>query len=203
MNRAGLISGVVLVLLGTVFLIGGCAGKSPKVGYYSLVPMAAELDEARGEPLSIEVGPVSLPEALSREQIVTRSGANRIIINPYHRWAGSLDRDLTSVLMQNLAISLKTGRVSGFGKTPMGQADYRVILDVQQFDGTPGESVTLKATWTILNQKQKKVVAVRQSNLKETLAGPGFEELVHGQSHLVEKLSLEIVRELIQLSRGG
>ncbi len=198
---------LVSLLLGLMLVAAGCAGKPPGVRYYGLAPLvsaeAASPGALQGRHPSIEVGPVELPQALNREQLVTRSSAHRLIIHQSHRWAGSLDKDLTAVLVRNLSGLLGTDRVAPFGETPLEPADYRVMLNIEQFDGAPGESVTLKARWTILSPARKKILRVGRSDIREPLAGGGFEELVQGQSRAVGQLSREIARELAGVNRGG
>ncbi|BCR05005.1 lipoprotein [Desulfuromonas versatilis] len=178
----------------------GCASKSPGLHYYSLAPLIEVAAESKGDGLSVEVGPIKLPQALNREQIVTRSNANLVIVNTSHRWAAPLEKDLAAVMIQNLAGALGTARVAGFGQTPLGSADYRVLLDFQQFGGILGDSAILRSTWTIIAPGKKQVLAVRQSNLTESLTGDEVEALVAGLSRLLENLSREIALEISRLA---
>lgn len=129
-------------------MLAGCAGKSPKVTYYTLAPIAAA-GTASAEPLAIGVGPVDLPKALDRSQIATRVGPNRIDYDEFHRWAGTLDADILDVTAVNLSRLLGTDRVAVYPAAAAFPLDVRVLLDIVRFDSDANGSVTLDVRYTL------------------------------------------------------
>ena len=129
-------------------MLAGCVGKSPKVTYYTLAPIAAA-GTASSEPLAVAVGPVDLPRALDRAQIATRVSPNRIDYDEFHRWAGTLDADILAVTAVNLSRLLGTDRVAVYPAAAAFPIDVRILLDVIRFDSDATGSVTLDVRYTL------------------------------------------------------
>ncbi|MDT8444897.1 MAG: ABC-type transport auxiliary lipoprotein family protein, partial [Desulfuromonadales bacterium] len=93
------------VLISTCLAVAGCIGKqSPKVTYYSLLSMKQMGTHAAaqtGGDQRLGIGPISIPDALKRSQIVTRDAQNIYRFDEYHRWAGVLEKDIAYVLGDN------------------------------------------------------------------------------------------------------
>ena len=53
------------------------------------------------------------------------------------------------VLGDNVASELQSDRVAVYPAEAAFAVDYRITLEVLQFDGVPGDSVTLRARWAI------------------------------------------------------
>ncbi len=192
----------LFLLLATATLVAGCAGQAPPVRYYALSLSGQPATELAFRPeLSIEVGPVSLPEALNREQIVTRSGSNRLTIHDDHRWAAPLDKDLGALVTQELGRIFGSTRISLFGRPAAATPDLRLLLEVQRFDGALGEEAILQASWSLLRQQPKETLATGRQTFRRTPAGPAMDELVAAQSALVRQLSEAIARD-IAAARG-
>jgi uncharacterized lipoprotein YmbA len=150
--------------------------------------------------MALAVGPAHLPRILDRTQIVTRASANRLEISEFQRWGGPLDRELLRVLGDNLGRLLGTDRVSVYPAEPAFPVDYRITLEVQQFDGVPGEAVTLRSRWTILEPRESKAVGVGQFELRQPTEGGGYEALVAAHSEAIAALSREIAAALEELA---
>jgi uncharacterized lipoprotein YmbA len=176
-------------------LTAGCARGTRSEQFYALSPMAVPVGESHGAPAGpkITVGPVQLPEALRRPQIVTRIGANRLEVSEFHRWAGSLEGDVLRVVAENLGILLGTAQVARYPLVAGVEPDFRITLDIRQLDGRLGKSATLEAVWTVwLGAKGSEVAAGGKTVLSETVATDGYEALVAAYSRLLEALSREI-----------
>ncbi|MFP5240375.1 MAG: ABC-type transport auxiliary lipoprotein family protein, partial [Acidobacteriota bacterium] len=64
---------------------------------------------------------------------------------------------------------------------------------VLRFDGAPGQSAQLRASWSILDSHGELLVW-KSSTLQESVSGPGFDALAAAQSRLVSRLSQEIAQ---------
>ena len=129
-------------LLLLVLMLSACSSP-PRERFYTLdgpePPTAAE-----GAP-SIAVGPVSIPELVDRPQIVVRGGPNQVHIVEQARWAEPLKSAIARVVAANLATALG----ARLAAQRDGDADYRVILDVQRFDSAD-EGALIDAAWTVV-----------------------------------------------------
>ena len=89
-------------------VVAGCTGKTPQAVYYTLNVTkdadAALQATAPPQDILIGIGSVNFPDELDRPSIVTRSGLNRLEVNEFHRWGGSLKKNFTQVVMENISI---------------------------------------------------------------------------------------------------
>ena len=197
MNRR-LICCVVLGLLIMGFG-AGCTGTTPPAVYYVLSPIE-EAPEALSvglpEKFAIGIGPVKFPDELHRPSIVTRSGRNRMNINEFRRWGGSLEKNVTRVIEENLALLMKTDQVMARPWERHFKPDVRLALDIRQFDGRLGERVTLNTTWMIIGSGGDAPMVVRRSIIQEAVADDSYEALVDAQSRALAKLCREIAAML-------
>jgi len=125
--KAGL--GMVLLLL------TGCASSTPS-RHYMLNPLRAEGNVQAQEPCpSIGVGPIRLPEYLSRMQIVTRTSTNEVTLSYSDLWAESLSESVPRLLAENLSQLVCTKEVVFFPWRPSHVPDIRVEVEVLKMDG--------------------------------------------------------------------
>ena len=184
----------------TATLIGGCAGSSPPVEFYTLSPLIGLQQEphagAIGHDIAIGVGPMEIPKFLDRPQIVTRTSANRIEVSEFHRWGGSLHADFLRVLADNISILLGTNQVAVYPWGDRFDPTYRIALDVEQFEGRLGEYVQLDVTWTVTGREAGETLLVKKSKIREPVATEDYEALVAAKSRALAALSREIADEI-------
>ena len=188
----------------SLLLIGlaGCFGTSPNSVYYTLHPMenpAAEPMVAASGTLAVGIGPIKFPDELNRPAIVTRSGRNRLEVNEFHRWGGSLEKNVTRVMEENLVLLLKTDRVMARPWERYFQPDVRIALDIRQFDGRLGEYASLNATWMIIGPQDDAPLLVRRTIIQEAVTGEGYDALVDAQSRALAGLCRDIAKALSTL----
>jgi uncharacterized protein len=187
-------------LLLTLSLLTGCLG-SPRETYYTLSTNTAVTGttSANGEPAySIAVGPITLPEVVDRPQFVLRAGPNEVSIVELHRWAGPLKGEIPRIIADNLAVELNVKRVAAYPQSAGENADYRVLVDIQRFDSTMGESVTIDALWTI-KRVSDGVLRTGRSTVRESSPGGSYETMVAAHSRALATISHDIA-EAIRLS---
>ena len=200
-QRSAIILGAVLVML------AGCAS-SPPSKFYQLSSLQGQTqvarEGARDQSLIVAVGPVRIPDYLDRSQIVTRSGKNELTLAEFNRWAGSLEADVSRVLMEDISSLLPADRFFVVRWLPYLESElpvsYRVQLRIESFEGTPGDSVFLRAHW-VISAKGKDVLLKKESAISEQVKGSSYDALVEAMSKAVEKLSREIAEGI--MSAGG
>ena len=190
----------------TVMIVSGCAGISPPVTFYTL-DRALDTDASKAQSASagtacsgkgIAVGPVSWPRYLDQPRIVTRTGPNTLGFDEFHRWGGTLEDDFKRVLIKSLSDLLHTSKIADFRKTLRFTPDYRVELDIRQFDGQLGGEVILDAAWVIVVQKTGKGLELHDSTITKQMSGPDYAALAGASSLAVAGLSREISAELLK-----
>jgi len=133
--------------------LGGCFGaRSNPSQFYVLTSIAeAGAAEASGEPLDITVGlgPITMPDYLSRPQLVTRMGENEVAVSEYERWAGSFEQNLAESLGANLAVLLGTHDILAYPWYATASVKYAVSVGVVRFERTAQGGADLLAGWEI------------------------------------------------------
>lgn len=186
------------LLLGVLFFMVGCAS-TPQPRYYTLSALAPASTSASS--VSVSVGPVSVPAVVDRPQIVVNTGANQVRLDDLNRWAAPLQDSLSTVLSENLAGILGTPGVTVFPRESRADAQYRVAVDVQRFESTPGVSAVMEATWVVRRAKDGTARTGRTS-VREPVQDGSFDALAAAHSRAAGRLSADIA-DAVSVLRGG
>jgi uncharacterized lipoprotein YmbA len=185
----------------TISSLAGC-GTSSKETYYTLSSAAAVngATPVTGESgYSIAVGPITLPEVVDRPQFVLRAGPNEVSIVELHRWAGPLKSEISRTIADNLAADLKVRRVAAYPQSAGDNADYRVLVDIQRFESTLGESATIDALWTV-KRVSDGVLRTGRSTARESGSGGTYDALAAAHSRALTTISREIAEAIRSIS---
>lgn len=189
-----------LLLAAVFFVLAGCGGRSPAPNLYILSSIPedhAHVDKTGPTaPLLIGVGPVTVADYLNQPNLVTRSGDNELSRSPFEQWGGSLRRNVTAVLAENLGQLMSTEEVHLYPWQRFITIDYRVSVDIIRLDGIPGKEATLVARWNIVDERNSALVMTRRSTIVEPIETPGYAALVAAQSRTLAKLSRDIADSL-------
>ena len=168
-------------------LAAGCASSPAR--FYTL--SATATPSAAASKLSVAVGPVSVPAAVDRPQIVVSTSANQVTVDDFNRWAAPLQDNFARVVAENLVALLGSPRVTLFPQTLNADVDYRVQIEIRNFESAPGKSASLDAVWTVRQSKDGKTETGRTS-AREKVDGDGYEALAAAHSRGVARLSQDI-----------
>ena len=183
------------LIISTLILITGCVGASPQSTFYVLDGTTPAIQNEH--PLdkgSIGVGPVTLPDHLDRPQIVTRTGQNRIFVNEFDRWGGSLEQHFAETLTGNLSTILQTPRVTLYPWERPLRPDYQVFVSVRRFDGEMDKGITLDAVWQLVATDTNESKRTQQFTTFIPASGSGMTSYVEAQSTALEALSQDIAK---------
>lgn len=189
---------LVTLCLATGLLVA--CGSPPKERYYTLSSAASDAGAATKalSTTSIVVGPVSLPDRVDRAQLVVSVGPNRVAILEQERWAGPLKSEIARVVAENLSHELGSARVSTYPSTTSGDTAYQVVIDVQSFESSSGDAVTIDALWTIRRTSGTGAKTGR-STVREPAEGVGYDVLVGAHSRALAGMSREIAQAIRSL----
>jgi len=187
------------VLLFALVVAGaGCA--SPRSDFYTLNSTAKPVG-TRADT-SVSVGPVSVPAAVDRPQIVVRLEPNRVAIDEFHRWASPLQDAIARVVAENLSAMLGTPHVTVFSQPTGAGARYRVLVDVLRFESAPGEAATLDAVWTVRSTKDGTTRSGR-TTVSEPVPDREYATLAAAHSRALGRLSADLAGAIQGLSPAG
>ena len=183
-----------------VLMLSAC-GRTPPAKFYTLQPVEQSSTGKSLPPnVALAVGPVAIPAALDRAEIVTRDAGNVLSFSEYHRWAGPLEADIASVMAQNIATLLESDRVTPFTRENLFfQPTHRVVININRYDSQLAKEFLIDATWSIKDLKSRKLLLIRNSTLREPLASAEYEELVAAQSKALAAMSQEIAAALAEV----
>jgi uncharacterized protein len=178
--------------------VAGC-GSTPASSFYTLtaIPGAA----VAPSDVSVAVGPVTVPGAIDRPQMVVTTGPNQVRLDEFRRWASPLQNDIARVVAEDLAAILGTPRVTMTPQT-LTVPDYRVAIEVQAFELALGEAATLDTVWTVTRVRDIKSQTGR-TTVREAAAGNSYEALAAAQSRALARLSQDIAEVVRALGRSA
>ena len=145
----------LLILALSGLLLTGCAG-SPTPRYYSLnaalaaAPAPANNTYSGQSAKAIGIGPITLPEAVDRPQLVLSQGTGEVTLAQGHRWAGSLKQDIALLLAAHLTRRLGDHPpIAAYPQSIAVDAPYQVTLDMTRFAASLGGEAHVEALWTV------------------------------------------------------
>lgn len=195
MNKTMSFGFLVLGIFIVAFVVSGC-GTSPAAKFYTLTPVAQQKQEkaviGTGSASPIAIGPVEIPEYLDRSEIVTRADQNQLILSEFNLWGGSLKTDVNRVLIENVSHFLAADGIP-IVTWKLGITDIqKVPVQIVRFDGTPNDSILLKARWAVIEKDGKNFEFVRESSITVSVKGGNYNSVVAAMSEALGELSKEI-----------
>ncbi len=104
------------------------------------------------------------------------------------------------MVAENLVALLGSPRVTLFPQTLNADVDYRVQIEIRNFESAPGKSASLDAVWTVRRTKDGKTETGR-TGAREKVDGDGYEALAAAHSRGVARLSQDIADVVRALDR--
>jgi len=197
---AGVLRSALLACI--AFAVSGC-GTSPPVRYFTLAA-APPSQTARGadptpNTYAIAVGPVTVPELVDRPHLVLRTSSTQVQVAEQARWAAPLKSEIPRVIADQLASLLTGASTATSSQRAVGAPDYRVLIDIQRFDSTPGVSAAIEASWTV-RARDGALLAGR--SVASEPSGAGYDALVAAHSRALNTVSRDIANAIVKLRAG-
>jgi uncharacterized protein len=181
--------------------LAGCLGSSRPSRFYTLAPLQIRNGQGGTPPdATLAIGPVEIPESIDRPQIVTRTGANELVVAEFDRWGGSLDSEISGALVatvrdrlasQQIAVApWRSAILSGVGPS------YRAAVSVSRFDGIPGQSVVLQGRWELIGQSGESL-GVREATVTEKTDGAGYDALVAAMQKVLVRFGQQMADSVL------
>jgi len=143
----------------------------------------------------IELSNISLPQYLQRPQMVQRTSENTMQLLENEQWAGSLRKNIKRTLAENLAILLNTSHIQLHTSIPDTDQNYRITLDILQFETLSNQRVSLLVQWT-LNTPSNQVHSDITRLLSKPVSQKDYPAHVHAMSQLLGQLSQVIATQI-------
>ena len=137
---------------------------------------------------------------LQRPQIVTRPEGNRLVVDEFNRWGGSLEEEIDRVLAQNLGKLAGSQRIYSYPSRVVADIDYRISLYIRRFDGALGNTVTLDVSWSIIEEKSANVVRTNQGRYQAVAGDGSYTTYAAALSETLRKLGRDLANDLAAVS---
>lgn len=206
MKRLQLHTQRTLFITSIILMVSGCSFLAPQPDisrFYVLSatasPQVTGIQRSATENLKIGVGPVTFPDYLERNQIVTRVSSNQLLISNTDYWAAPLRQSFTRVMEENLARELGTNQIISYPWYRTNRPDYAIAIDVYRFETEEPGTVRLFAQWSILNPATSRVFYNGKSDIREPTKAANIEEDVNALSRAAAALSTQIASEIAKL----
>ncbi|UTH73218.1 PqiC family protein [Chromobacterium sp. IIBBL 290-4] len=174
--------------------LAGCA--SPQSRFYGLdAPLQGAAPAQFGK--RVLLGPVILPAALDRPQLVLDLGQGQLQLQEFDRWSAPLDRLLAQRL--SLAVSRASGLASvyAYPQPGMDGGDLRIAVDVRALSLKPGQGAALEAVWQLQNVSDGKVLASGSFSRSQAAASSEPGALLASLQSLLDALAADLAAPLI------
>lgn len=203
MEKSRIIRIVCVTLFVGVIMLTAC-GRTPPAKFYTLQPVQqSSLGRSLPADVGLAVGPVEIPAAVDRAEIVTRDAGNEVSFSQYHRWAAPLRQSIASVMAQNIGTLLGIQRVTPFTRENIFRPTHRVVININRYDSRLSKEFLIDATWSIKDLDGNKPLLIRNSIIREPVATSTYEGLVATQSKALATLSEEIAKAVLDLVQKG
>ena len=170
-------------------------------GSASVAQQAASATDYRAADYRVAIGPVTVPDALDRLQIVLTVAPNRQAILDAENWSAPLKRQIPRVIAEVVGQRLPAARVAGYTQYGGQDADFGVLIDVTKFESVAGESIALEARWTVRDRAGGRLREAR-SVLVERVDAPGVAPLVRAHGKALVVLGEEIAAAIAPLAHA-
>ncbi len=179
-----------------LLLLAGCSTQAPP-RFHSLMPPTAGVRPAAAAAAlpAWQLLPVSVPPQVDQPQFVVRLADDTLALLEQERWIAPLADEARAALSEHMAVTLGTP-----GATPAaGRKDWRIAVDVQRFDSTPGRS-TIIAVWSV--QAGSAAPVLRCRGMYEQGVGAGVPALAAGHRQALQRLGAALASALTALDAG-
>ena len=182
-------------LAGLLLAVSAC-GSSPPARYYHLEALDARYDEAVDVTAGLGVGPLRMPDYLSRSRIVTRRGNAEVTVDDFNRWAEPVDDEVHRILEASVDGLLPDLVAIAFPYNHYADLRGQVIGRIDRFDADQDGQVVLLVHWAVMEPDAGFIVAPRRSRFDVHAAVAGdYGSIAAAMSEALAEFSREIARE--------
>ncbi len=191
------------------FSSAGCSILAPRPDpsrFFTLTAVDASQAQSAAAPaskgsLTYGLGPVTLPPYLDRNAMAMRVSPTEVKYSTVDRWAEPLQVSVPRVLLENIATQLSSDHVVKYPWDAASPVDYRIEVEVLQFESNAAGNSQLAARWRIRDGRSGKELVARSSSIERSGAAGDAAASAAALSGALGGLSDDIVAAARQLPR--
>src|SRR5271170_5314003 len=174
----------------SIALIAAAAGCSTAPSRFYSLNSTSTADGTPATKAKVMVGPVTIPAAVDQPEFVVQVSANRVDVDEFNRWVAPLSDAISRAVAGDLVVLLGTPDVATQQLANFAP-DYRVTIDVQQFQSIQGNAAVIQAVWTVRRTSNGETRSGR-TDAREPVQGQGFDALAAAHSQAIARVSADI-----------
>jgi uncharacterized protein len=171
--------------------LGACA--STPMRYYTLTPPLSGADPSAPTCCNIKIRRVSVPPEMDRADIVTRSGADQVVVHSNEAWLAPLADEIRSALGGEINRHLFTEMPVAPGSTVR---DFAVWVNITRFDSVFAQYVVVTADWRMQASTPPKSTSTMCATTIRIDVTDGMPALVLGYQQAIVQLADRIALSL-------
>lgn len=180
---------------GALVLAMGIAGCSSSPALYQLQSGATLATDSRPMAgVAVLLGPIGLPDYLKKNVLVQRQIDGSLKEASSWHWAGSLQDNISRLVLHRLSEQLNSGRLVLFEERAQFQPEVQAIVRIDRLDSGPAQPAVLEAQWRLLDaqgeQRNSRILHVQEAH-----TGTPADQ-VRAQSALMQQLSDQLGRDI-------
>jgi uncharacterized lipoprotein YmbA len=186
-----------------VMLMMGCADNSA-TRFHVLESSQNKTDQLNVQAVAskyVGIRDIKLPAYLDRPQIVTRIGANQLVLSYVHQWAEPLSKSVSRVLTEQLDAELANIHVVAYPWPRTQTIDAEVEVRINQFEMVDQKNCLLDASWVIL-PKSSNTAITHHTKIAISVNSADYDQLVTAYSQALAQLSKQITNSLSGVLRA-
>jgi uncharacterized lipoprotein YmbA len=187
----------------TALLAVACGGGG-ELRFYTLTKLAS-VPVPVTAAYEIEILSVEVPAQVDVPQIVIREGAGQLTPVESRRWIAPLASEARRALSQAISRHLQTRDIRGLTRTP-GYPVYRIKMQVERFDSSPGQYARIDAVWSVRELAANATTAgpsLLCSSSVHRRAEEGYDALAEAHQKALEIIGLRIAWAIEDIRRNG
>ena len=173
-----------------VVVFSGCLSPREDTSAFFLLSPTQTSSQDPATPVTLGVGPITIPGYLDRPQIVVRMNANEVALSATDRWAEPLGDHLARTLTANLTKLLPGSRYVEYPWYESAAPDLVISVVFRSFESTGDGNAILDATWQV--SAEGEAIAGRAVVINVRGDGVGRAAAVAAQSRALARLADEI-----------
>lgn len=149
------------------------------------------------ENLNISMLPVSLPNYMSRPQIVSASG-DRLVIDEFNRWGETVESGVERVVAKNIETLLPGIHVFKYPSVSMEKTPLTLKITVNDCIGEVGGKLKFSASWQIVSNDSGQIAITEKFETSANIVKDS-DSYVNAIGKSLEKLSEEISKRVLSI----
>lgn len=148
-------------------------------------------EQAKADTFRVGISSLILPSYLDRSRIVTRSSSNQLKLAEFDRWGGSLRKNITQVLLNNLSSQLEPSHITIIPVNSDVSPNISIEVELSRFEQFPDGKVYLSGMWQIVDSSGT-LLTTNTADFSRRVAGKGYAATVKTMSILLGDLSRKL-----------